>query len=176
MKSRTESLIGQAGSDDIRIALHYKDAAIILFKSDAYQDGITLPALFLIRQFLELGLKYNIKKLNSVSLCNELVANLIKEHDLNKLHKAFLSHYKSAKSVKNISGLKDQKYLDTLKMLTEKISLLDCKSQGFRYSQNTDGQKMIALEETFNLADVFGLLEDSSDFLASIDDLFCLGN
>ncbi|MEW8441341.1 MAG: hypothetical protein AB2689_24595 [Candidatus Thiodiazotropha taylori] len=174
MKSRTESLIGQASSDDIRIALNYKDAAIILFKSDAYQDGITLPALFLIRQFLELGLKYNIRKLNSVSLCDELVSNLTKEHDLNKLHKAFISHYKSTKAVKNISGLKEQGYLDALKMLTEKISLLDGKSQGFRYSRNTNSHKMIALEETFILANVFKLVEDSGNFLASIDDLFCL--
>ena len=57
MRSRTNSLIGYASDNELRIALHYQDAAEILYKSDAYTDGITLPFLFLIRQFLELGKK-----------------------------------------------------------------------------------------------------------------------
>lgn len=176
MNSRTGSFIGQASSNDLRIALHYKDAAEILYNSNAYQDGITLPSLFLIRQFLELGLKYNIKKLNEVSSCNDLMAKINKEHDLNKIHEAFLAHYKSVKTIKDIKNVKEQKFLDALKSLIEKISILDSGSQGFRYSENTDGQKIIDSEETYNLKDVFDLLEDTSTFLGSVEDVFCLNN
>ncbi|MBD3842221.1 MAG: hypothetical protein IE909_10115 [Campylobacterales bacterium] len=66
MNARTESFIGLASSNELRIALHYEDAAKILYDSKAYQDGLALPFLFLVRQFVELGLKYNIKKLNEV--------------------------------------------------------------------------------------------------------------
>ncbi len=63
MKSRRESFIGLASENDLRIALHYQGAFEVLYKSNKYQDEIVLPSLFMIRQFLELGLKYNIKKL-----------------------------------------------------------------------------------------------------------------
>ena len=176
MNARTESFIGQASSNDLRIALHYEDAAKILYDSGAYQDGITLPALFLVRQFLELGLKYNIRKLNEVSLCTCLVPRLSKEHDLTKIHQAFLEHYQSVKKVKDISDLSDKKYLDALKELIAKISLFDFGSQGFRYSENTEGKKIIESTETFNLKEVFDLLDDSSNFLGCLEDEFCLHN
>jgi hypothetical protein len=172
MNSRTESLIGQASSSDLRIALHYEDAAKILYASGGYQDGITLPALFLIRQFLELILKYNIKKLNEISSCTDLMTKLTKEHDLEIIHNAFLTHYKSVKTINNIKKEPEKKSLDTLKLLISKISKLDSSSQGFRYSENIDGEKIIGCEETYNLQETFDLLEDASNFLAAIEDTF----
>ena len=67
MNARTGAFIGQATINDLRIAIHYKESAKIIYKSESYQDGISLPALFLVRQFLELSLKHNIRKLSSVS-------------------------------------------------------------------------------------------------------------
>ncbi len=176
MNSRTESFIGQASSNDLRIALHYEDAAKILYKSDAYQDGIVLPILFMIRQFLELGLKYNIKKLNEISSSNNLMGKLTKVHDLNKIHEAFLEHYRSVKSIKGMEDILDEKYLDSLNELVEKISLLDSGSQGFRYTENTTGEKIIPEEESYNLKDVFDLLENTSNFLADLENEFGLSN
>ena len=63
MNSRKESFIGLASENDLRIALHYVDAFKVLYESKEYQDHIVIPSLFMVRQFLELGLKYNIRKL-----------------------------------------------------------------------------------------------------------------
>ena len=174
MKARTGSFIGLASSNELRIALHYEDAARILYKSEAYQDGLALPFLFLVRQFLELGLKYNIKKLDRISSSNRLVARLNRVHNLNEIHQAFLEHYQNIKSSNNAANLSDQKGLDALDRLVSKISLLDSGSQGYRYSENTSGEKIIDQKEIFNLKEVFELLEDSSDFLSVIEDVFGL--
>lgn len=174
MPSRIESFIGLASSDDLRIALHYKNAAQILYKSNDYQDIISLPFLFLTRQFLELGLKYNIKILNEVSTCNDLITNLNNVHELNKLYQAFLAHYKNVKKIKKINGLSEKKLLEGLKKLIDKISLLDFNSQGYRYSESKKGKKLIKHEETFNLNEIFVLLEDSSNFLSGVEYVLCL--
>jgi len=174
MKNRTESFIGLASSDDLRIALHYKEAAQILYNSAAYQDGITLPFLFLVRQYLELSLKYNIKKLNKNSSCNNLVADINREHDLNKIHTAFIAHYTDVKNDKNIINLLDEKLLKDLDTLISKISLLDTKSQGFRYALNTFNQKIIGHEETFNLKYVYDLLDNTNNLLTHTEEVFNL--
>ncbi len=173
MNSRTRSLIGLSSDNDLRIALHYQDAAEILYKSSAYQDGIILPTLFLIRQFLELSLKYNIRQLNKVSSCDNLIGKLNKVHDLLKIHESFIAHYENVKVIKNIKKGEDQKYLDDLKTLVCKISLHDSGSQGFRYSKNIDDEKIINSQEIFNLKEVFGLLEKTSDFIFSIEEILC---
>jgi hypothetical protein len=174
MNSRTGSLIGQSSDNDFRIALHYEDAAKILYESNAYQDGIVLPVLFLIRQYLELILKYNIRKLNKISSCNDLITRLNREHGLVKIHGAFIAHYNSVKALKNITDTKDAKYLSSLKDLVSKISILDSGSQGFRYSENRDGEKIIDPQEMYDLEETFDLLEKISDFISSIEEMQCL--
>lgn len=171
MNSRTESFIGLSSDNDLRIALHYQDAAKILYESNAYQDGIILPVLFLIRQCLELILKYNIRKLDKISLFNDLITRLNREHSLVIIHGAFIAHYKSVKAVKKIKDTKDHKYLNDLKSLVSKISLLDSGSQGFRYSENRDGEKIIDSQEIYNLKEVFDLFEKTSDFIFSIEEM-----
>jgi len=174
MNSRTGSLVGLASDNDLRIALHYEDAAKILYKSDAYQDEIVLPALFLIRQYLELILKYNIKKLNKISSCNNLTSQLNKAHDLVKIHEAFVAHYKNVKAIKKITDTGDKNYLKHLNNLISEISTLDSDSQGFRYSENKNSEKIINREEIFDLENTFSLLNKISDFLSSIEDMLCL--
>jgi len=174
MNARTQSFVGQASANEIRIALHYKDAADILYKSKAYQDGIALPFLFLVRQFLELGLKYNIKKLSQVSKCNDLMTSLNSIHDLKTIYHAFLTHYKAAKKELRVSKVGEQKYLDALEALINKIVPLDNDSQGFRYSVDKTNQKIIDQDETFNLREVFDLLADSSNILTHIEDVLGL--
>jgi len=174
MNSRIGAFIGQASHNDLRIAINYKDSAQVLYDSKAYQDGISLPALFLVRQFLELSLKYNIRKLNEVSSSSNLMNELSNTHDLTKIHNSFIEHYTSVKRIKNISGLKEKKYLDALKDLINIISLLDSGSQGFRYTENTAGQKIIDQGEVFNLKDVFDLLNDSSNILVHTEDILGL--
>lgn len=173
MNARTESFIGLASSDELRIALDYEDAAQVLYKSKAYQDHLALPFLFLVRQFLELGLKYNIKKLSEVSACNKMKI-LNSTHDLTKIHNEFLVHYKGAKKKLNIRGIKEQEYLDNLKELVNKLAPLDYGSQGFRYSIGKNGNKIIEQETTFNLKEVFDLLEGTSTLLSSTEYVFGL--
>lgn len=174
MKSRTESFIGKASESDISIALHYKDSADILYNSKAYQDSIVLPYLFLVRQFLELGLKYNIKKLAKVSGCDNLLSKLNKEHKLKTIHNAFIVHYEGAKIELKDSELFDQEYLISLNELVDKISVHDNNSQGFRYSENIKNKKIIKHNEKFNLKEISDLLEDSKNILANIDEVFGL--
>lgn len=128
----------------------------------------------MIRQFLELGLKYNIRKLNEISLSNKLIGKLHKVHDLNKIHEAFLEHYISVKNTLGKKDILDKKYLDSLNVLIKKISLLDSNSQGFRYAENIYRMKIIDAEEICNLKNIFDLLEDVSDFLTNLEDEFGL--
>ncbi|MBD3842222.1 MAG: hypothetical protein IE909_10120 [Campylobacterales bacterium] len=85
-----------------------------------------------------------------------------------------MAHYKSAKKELSISKLKEQTYLDRLEKLINKLVLLDFDSQGFRYSTDKDDNKIIEQKETFNLKEVFDLLDDTSTLLSSIEDLFGL--
>lgn len=172
MNSRTGSLVGLASDNDLRIALHYEDAAKILYNSNAYQDGIVLPTLFLIRQYLELILKYNIKKLNKISLCNDLTKRLNQEHDLVKIHSAFVVHYKDVKTIKKIIDTGDKSFLEHLNNLISEISKLDAGSQGFRYSESKNGEKIIRPQEIYDLEKTFCLLSKVSDFLSCIEDMY----
>lgn len=174
MNARENSLIGQASYNDLRIALHFKESAEALFQSNLYQDSIVLPALFLIRQYLELSLKYNIRKLASLSQSSNLVNELNNTHDLVKIHNSFTEHYTLVKRIRNIDGRKEKKFLDALKKLIEKIAFLDDRSLGFRYSENKAGQKIIGLDEVFNLKEVFDLLDDSISILIHAEDMLDL--
>jgi len=174
MNSRTDAFIGQASDNDLRIALHFLDSAKVLYHSKEYQDHIVLPAMFLVRQFLELGLKYNIRKLNKISTTTNLINELNNNHKLIDLHASFLEHYKTAKTAEGISGLKDQKYLDKLKELVAEVSVLDCGSQGYRYAKNTDGLEIIAPTEVLNLESIFDRLNDAEALLAHVEDVFDL--
>lgn len=95
-------------------------------------------------------------------------------HDLTKIHTEFLVHYKGAKKELVISKIKEQKYLDNLKELINKLAPLDYGSQGFRYSIGKDGNKIIEQETTFNLKEVFDLIEKTKTLLSSTEYVFGL--
>jgi HEPN domain-containing protein len=174
MKSRKESFIGLASENDLKIALHYVDAFKVLYESNKYQDQIVIPALFLIRQFLELGLKYNIRKLSSISGSSNLINDLSKTHDLCKIYGSFLDHYKNAKKNLEISGLKDGNLLKDLDSLVNLIIPFDNDSMGYRYSEDQNGNKLIDINSTHNLENVYKLLETTSCFISSTEDVFGL--
>lgn len=174
MNSRKNSLIGLATENDLRISLHYEEAFNVLYKSEQYQDHIVIPALFLVRQFLELGFKYNIKKLHSISKSTSLLASLSREHNLNKLYNAFIQHYKLAKYNLKLQGLNDKNLLNDLKSLVNLIIPLDNNSMGFRYSNDKDSNKQIGLDETYNLENVSKLLKNVSSLLSGIEEVFGL--
>lgn len=174
MKSRKESFIGLVSENDLKIALHYVDAFKVLYESNKYQDQIVIPALFLIRQFLELGLKYNIRKLSSISGSSNLINDLSKTHDLCKIYGSFLDHYKNAKKNLGISGLKDGNLLKDLDSLVNLIIPFDNDSMGYRYSEDQNGNKLIDINSTHNLENVYKLLETTSCFISSTEDVFGL--
>lgn len=174
--SRKESFIGQASSNDLRIALHYEDAFNVLYESKKYQDHIVIPALFLVRQFLELGLKYNIKKLSQISKSKNLVDKLSKTHCLTALYGSFVEHYKLAKKEIGFEIIENVKLLQDLKSLVQCISVFDNGSMGYRYSSDKNNKKMIDLGATYNLEEVKKLLENTSVLLTHIEDVFGLTN
>ncbi len=174
--SRKESFIGLSSSDDLKIALYYKEAFEILYKSNGYQDHITIPALFMVRQFLELGLKYNIRVLSSISGSRDLLTKLSSTHDFRKIHTSFLVHYKNAKINKGLSSLDDENMLIKIETLITKILPLDSGSMGYRYSEDKESNKLIELDERFNLEEVYNLLNDNEieTFFVSIESVFGL--
>lgn len=171
MNSREQSFIGLASENDLRIALHYKDAFEILYKSDKYQEQIVIPALFMVRQFVELGLKYNITILKDISHSQNLVHELTTTHDLQKLYHSFLDHYKNAKKNQKLKCLKDGELLENLKLLVNSILAFDHNSMGARYSNGRDGSKMIDINEKCNLKEIYTLLESVSGFLSNIEEV-----
>lgn len=176
MQDRSNCFIGYASEDDLRIALHYKKAFDILYTSQAYQDHIVLPALFLARQFLELGLKYNIRKLSKFSGSSNLLNELSSEHGLQKLYNSFLEHYKCTK--KNLKKMKkihnEETLLENLELLLHKIIDFDNKSMGYRYSCDQEKKKQIPDNATIDLTKLPELLNDARDFLCAIEEEFCL--
>lgn len=174
MKSRKESFIGLASENDLRIALHYQESFEVLYNSDKYQDHIVIPALFMVRQFLELGLKYNIRILSSKSNSSNLLKDLSNTHSLDKLYCSFLEHYKNTKKNLKLSSLKDGNLLNDLKLLVNIIVLLDNNSMGFRYTNDKDGNKQIPFQETYNLEAVYKLLTNTSNLLSGTKDVFGL--
>lgn len=178
---RKQSFIGRSSENDLRIALHYAEAFNILYNSKGYQDIIILPALFMVRQFLELGLKYNIKKLSTISQSHNLMGkdkygklNINKVHSLTSLHDAFIEHFKGAQKIMLLSQLGVGKHLDDLNTLVTKISLLDEDSQGFRYTENSSGQKIIDKNEHVNLQDIYDLMDNVSSLLGNTEEIFGL--
>jgi hypothetical protein len=172
MRNRTNSLIGLASADELRIALHYKAAAQCLYNSNEFQDHIALPFLFLVRQYLELGLKYNIRKLDEIHPCSQSVSVLTKTHDLNDLYNHFINCYNDTKNNQNATNLSDEPLLKNLDMLIIEISSLDSKSQGFRYSLDKKNQKIIPIEKVFDLKKVFELFVSTSSLITHTEDVF----
>ena len=78
LSSRSGAFIGAEASSDLRIAVRFSQAFKVLYNSDKYQDEIVMPALFLVRQFLELGLKYNIRQLAPHSKSQNLIIKAVK--------------------------------------------------------------------------------------------------
>lgn len=174
MKSRRESFIGLASENDLRIALHYQGAFEVLYKSNKYQDEIVLPSLFMIRQFLELGLKYNIKKLLVASKSSDSFDSLSKEHKLDKLHNSFLGYYRQAKIELSIKNIKDYQLLSDLKSLVDLVIVFDNNSMGYRYSANNNGDKQIPNTSSYNLENIYRLQENVITLLTGIDEIFRL--
>lgn len=169
INSRKESFIGLASESDLRIALHYVDAFKVLYESEEYQDHIVIPSLFIVRQFLELGLKYNIKKLTSNGN-NQILSS----HNLMDIHNHFLGVYRKKKTDLQIKKLRDGNYLEDLKSLIDLITPFDNNSMGYRYSEDNNGKKLIDKNSTYNLENVYKLLESTSCFISSIEDVFGL--
>ena len=174
LSSRSGAFIGAEASSDLRIAVRFSQAFKVLYNSDKYQDEIVMPALFLVRQFLELGLKYNIRQLAPHSKSQNLINKLSKMHDLTKLYVSFSEHYKFAKRSLELTELEDDTYLADLKSLVDEINKFDNKSTGYRYSTDKDGTLQIDENATFNLSPIGALLDNVVNFLAHIEDiLYC---
>lgn len=157
MKTREGTLIGDASSYDLRIALHFETAFNVLYQSEEPIDYIVLPALFMVRQFLELGLKESIRNLSPMSKSKNLVNSLNQTHDLKSLHNSFIEHYQIV--TKSQGKLLDSRCLEDLEKLVEKISYFDNNSMGYRYSTNRKGQKLIESNATYNLKPISKLVE-----------------
>jgi len=173
---RKESFIGLSSSNDLKIALYYKEAFEILYKSKGYQDHIAIPALFMIRQFLELGLKYNIRVLSKISKTKNLLNELTSTHNLEKIHNSFLDHYLNSKKNLNFKKIQDENMLIKLKDLIDKILPLDYGSMGYRYSEDKENNKLIEMDKRFNLEEINNLLNDNDieTFFVSIESIFGL--
>ena len=132
-------------------------------------DTVSLPLLFLIRHSLELGLKANILKLETV---NTSVAKIkmsgTKYHSLEKLYQKFVEHLNVLKKKHKISNEIEKEinaFLIKLQPLINILNKLDEGSFNFRYPVDTNGCLNFSWTDKVNIADIVDFYYDIQSFI-----------
>ncbi|MCU4162513.1 hypothetical protein [Carboxylicivirga caseinilyticus] len=136
-------------------------------------NKLYLPILFLIRQSIELGLKANIYGAQEMS--DYTAPNWVsRNHSLKKLFKQF-SGERSYFSMLDLSCLDEETMQDIstksdkLKLLTDKISMLDKDSYYLRYPVNAVGQRRNINFKRDTILEIISAYYDIDSFLTFIN-------
>ena len=122
-----------------RYASHYAKAFELLYSKagDEPIDTFSLPILFLLRHYLELIIKHNIKVLSKYSKDDDYLSIIESSHDLSKLKKGFYIHLnKVEKKYKTLDTFRR----DDVDYLVDIMDSLDKGSYNFRYSHSKNGE------------------------------------
>lgn len=152
------SHVGIHSGSNVVYAMQYKEAFNTLYHSDKPVDTIALPMMFLMRHYLELILKYNIKYFNKFSDTNFLIGSLNSVHSLEKLADGFKQHWNSVVKKHEID-VDDAQYISDFENLINFLHSLDEFSMSFRYSHNKNDDKNFEHSETLNIKEVKDSLE-----------------
>lgn len=152
------SYIGMHSGSNIVYAMQYKEAFDTLYNSKKAVDTIALPMMFLMRHYLELILKYNIKYLNEFSDTNFLIGSLNSVHSLEQLADGFKQHWNSVVQKHNID-IDDSQYILDFENLIDFLHNLDKFSMSFRYSHDKNDEKNFEHMRTLNIKEIKDSLE-----------------
>ena len=151
-------------------AVQFQNAFEILLKEEN-GDNITLttlPLFYLLRHYLELALKCNIKYFQKHSGLEEF-KDLNKTHVLSKLCNELEKHIEASFSKINLDDAVKEQYSDLgidLKRLISNISKLDDDGFAFRYSYDKNGNRNLDNNMIINLQDmILKYYEKASKFL-----------
>ena len=154
-------------------AYQYQEAFKILVEKHRGGSHLLLPALFMLRQYLELILKEKIEYLSQFSNSKSMLNKLNSEHKLTSLSGAFIEHYQKSKNTLNLNS-NDTKYIESFKSLSGFFEKLDDYSYTFRYPTNKNGEATfdeeyieITFIEDYKKANT--LLEHLTDFFLITD-------
>ncbi len=165
------SHIGMHSGSNIVYAMQYKEAFDTLYNSEKAVDTIALPMMFLMRHYLELILKYNIKYFNEFSDTDFLIGRLNSVHSLEKLADGFKQHWNSVVQKHNID-IDDSQYILDFEDLINFLHRLDKFSMSFRYSHDKNDEKNFEHMETLNIKEIKDSLEKVVPLLNYSMDVF----
>lgn len=145
------------------------DKIVGLIESGIPIDTISLPLLFLTRHSLELGLKANILKLESVnSKIGKITLRGSRYHSLELLYNKFEEHITVILKKNKVSQTtRDEiaSYLKEFEPLKDILHNLDQGSYNFRYPVNTSGVPNFDWNDKVQIADIIDMYYKIQPFL-----------
>jgi len=163
-KTKRYSHIGMHSKSNITYAMQYKTAFNILYESDAPVDTIALPMMFLMRHYLEVTLKYNIKYFSNFSYSDSMVSRLPNEHKLEPLANAFREHWGLVVKKYKLK-IDDKEYISHFQDLIKLMNEIDKYSMSFRYSHDKDNTKHFKWDEVLDIYTLKKLFDKVTPFL-----------
>ena len=139
-------------------AIQYKEAYKLLYKTKTI-DSIAIPILFLIRHYLELILKANIKYFAKYSESNSMIKEIDNKHDLLPLSNSFKEHWTKVKKTYNLN-INDTEYFNKLDELIKKFNELDKKSFSFRYPCDKEGNPNLDATKPIDIYGIKKLVDE----------------
>jgi len=151
-------------NDNVTYAMQYKRAFDSLYDSNEPIDTISLPMMFLMRHYLELILKYNIKFFSEFSGSEFMLSKINSEHKLKPLAEAFQQHWEIVVKKYDIK-INDTEYISNFKSLIKLLDNIDRYSMSFRYSHNKDDDKHFKWDDTLDIYSIKILLDKVTPLL-----------
>jgi len=170
-QSEKIAFMGIYTDPDFSYTFQYKEALDLLYQSDKPIDTIALPMMFLMRHYLELMLKYNIKYFSKFSESKSMIKKLNNEHRLEPLANSFQEHWNLVVKKYNLQ-IDDKEYMKNFKILINIINKLDSSSMSFRYAYDKNENKHFKYDKTIDIYSIKKLLEEVLPLLVYSTDVF----
>jgi hypothetical protein len=151
--------------------MQYKEAFETLYQSDKPVDTIALPMMFLMRHYLELILKYNIKYFSEYSDLDFMVSKIKSEHKLKELASGFKQHWNTVVSKYTIE-IDDSQYIINFDNFIDLMDTIDRYSMSFRYSHDKNNDKHFGHTETLDIYAIKKELDETVPLLDYSSDVF----
>lgn len=153
------------------LLMQYKEAFDTLYESSKLVDTIALPMMFLMRHYLELILKYNIKYFSKFSESEYMLTKIKSEHKLEPLADAFQQHWKLVVKKHN-QKIDYKEYIKKFQNLIALIHQLDAYSMSFRYPHDKDNKEHFEWQDTLDIYSIKNMLEEVLPLLNHSTDVF----
>jgi hypothetical protein len=144
--------------------------------SGVHADRISYPILFLMRHFLELGLKANIRHFSRYSGRTDHIRS--KAHELTPLFDAFQLHMEGTMQAAEKFDIPVEKndtdalqeHIEKMSRFIARMDILDKGSDAFRYPVNKEYEKIFAHDQQVNLVEMIRQLDECSLLLTHTKD------